>query len=485
MTSVDTTGLFIGGSWAPGAEGSTMPARNPATGEKLADVVAGSVQDVDRAVAAARAAWADFRTTTVFERATLCRRIAEVLHERRDDLARTIALEQGKPLHTEAYAEVDLAVEGFNEAAELVKHLEGAWIPLQDPNKRAMSFRQPRGVYAVVTPWNFPVNIPTEYLAPGIASGNAIVWVPAPSTSLCAVRLAECLQAAGVPDGVVNLVTGAGPVVGDAAVSHPGTDAVGFTGSTATGHLIASRAAGKPQLLELGGNGPTIVFADADLAKAAASLAFACFLNAGQTCAATELVLCERSVATELAQLIAREAETYRVGDPLAADTRMGPLNNEPVAAKNDRHVADAVDRGATVLTGGRRMPELGSPLFFAPTVLDDVPPDALFAREESFGPVAPVVPVDGEDEALAVAGTSGLGLSASVWTRDVARAIRVSEALRTGIVNINEHSAYWEIHVPFGGASGTGSGVGRLGGRHTILAMTDLKTVTLDLSRF
>lgn len=482
MTWIETRGLFVAGQWSASAAEEVFATANPATGVELAQLVSGTPDDVDLAVTAARQAWEMARRTTPRERSQLCRRIAEVLGKHRDDLASVITAEQGKPLHAEAYAEVDTAIEGFTEAAELVKHQEGSVIPLADPHKRAISFRQPRGVYAMVTPWNFPVNIPTEYLAPGIAAGNAIVWIPAPTTALCAVHLIECLREAGVPDGLVNLVTGEGAVVGDAAVAHPGTDAVGFTGSVATGRAIAERAAGKPQLLELGGNGPTIVLADADLERAAGAIAQGSFFCAGQTCAATELVLCEEPAADRLAELVTGHAEAVRTGDPTSPDTTMGPLNNEPVAAKNDRHVADAIDRGARVLAGGRRAPDLGSPLFFAPTVVADVPPEALFAREESFGPVAPIVPVRDEAHALAIADQSAYGLVASVWTGDLARATRLAESLHAGIVNVNEHSAYWEVHVPFGGASGTSSGVGRLGGRHTLEAMSDVKTITYDL---
>jgi acyl-CoA reductase-like NAD-dependent aldehyde dehydrogenase len=480
-----TCELYIGGKWLPSASGESFTASNPANDEPIATLQKGSPDDVDRAVTAATEASRGFRATPVWERAALCDRVAQTLHDRRDEVAQVLSADQGKPLHAEAYAEVDTAIEGYRSAAAHVKHLTGETIPVADPNKRVFTRREARGVYAVVTPWNFPVNIPTEYLAPALATGNTVIWVPAPTTSLVAVVLAEVFEAAGVPDGVINLVTGEGSVVGDAAVAHPGTHAVGFTGSTATGQKIATRAAGKPVLLELGGNGPTIVFGDADLEKAAAAIAGGAFFNAGQTCSATEVIFADRRVHQDLVGLLAREAAKIQLGSPDHPATTMGPLNNPAVAAKMDRHISDARTRGAEVIIGGGRADGRGSDLFYEPTVLADVAVDAALVVEESFGPLAPVVPFDSEQQVLEWAAAPQFGLVSSVWTRDAGRGIRTAEALRTGIVNINEASTYWEIHVPFGGGSGTGSGTGRLGGMHTLVEMTELKTITLDLSRF
>jgi acyl-CoA reductase-like NAD-dependent aldehyde dehydrogenase len=480
-----TCELFIDGKWVPSVSGETFESTNPATGEPVALLQQGSPADVDAAVAAANAASTAFRRMPVWERAALCERVAQTLAARKDEIAGALSEEQGKPLHTEAYGEVNTAIRGFSEASGHIKHLQGDTMPTADPGKRVLTRHEARGVYAVVTPWNFPVNIPTEYLAPALATGNTVVWVPAPTTSYVAVLLAEVFEQAGVPAGVINLVTGFGPVAGDAAVAHKGTHAVGFTGSTATGHTIAGRAAGKPLLLELGGNGPTIVFADADLRTAAKSIAAGAFFNAGQVCAASEVIFTERAAATELADLLAQEAELRQLGAPGDPGTTMGPLNNPGVAAKMDRHLADARDRGAKFLVGGGRAPELGSELYYRPTVLTDVPAEAVLVAEESFGPVAPVVPFDTEDEVLKLADAPQFGLVASVWTANAGRAFRVAESLRTGIVNINESTSYWEIHIPFGGGSGTGSGVGRLGGMHTLRAMTDLKTISLDITRF
>ena len=242
-----------------------------------------------------------------------------------EELARTLSLDQGKPYHSEAIHEVRAAVSGFREAAEHLKFMETSCFSVSDPNKRAWSIRQPRGVYGVITPWNFPINIPVEYLGPGLAMGNTIVWVPAPTTSVCAVKLVECIEQAGVPKGALNLVTGPGPVVGNEVVKHPLTAAIGFTGSPQTGKHIAQEGAGKPLLLELGGNGPTIVLDDADLDRARKGIASGCFLNAGQVCSATERIITTPRIHDALLEALVEEAKKYRLGNPLSPRNYHGP----------------------------------------------------------------------------------------------------------------------------------------------------------------
>lgn len=476
--------MYIGGEWVESESGKTFEAHNPATGEVIATLPEGTREDARRAIAAANESKHKIAGMSVWDRSRLCRRIGDVMEERKEELARVLTEDQGKPYHTEALAEVEFAIHGFHNAAEQVKWLETSFIPVEDPNKRVFSFRQPRGVYAVVTPWNFPINIPVEYLAPGLAAGNAIVWVPAPTTSVCAVKLVECLEEAGVPAGVINLVTGPGPVVGDEIVAHPGTDAIGFTGSPETGQHIARRAAGKPLLLELGGNGPTIILDDADLEFASQATATGCFLNAGQVCSATERILVQRRVHDEVAERLVAAAQAVRLGDPFDPATTMGPLNNQPTAEKMDRHLADGIAKGAVILYGGERATELGSELFYRPTVIDNVTTDSLLNNEETFGPVAPLITFNDFDEALAIANQNRLGLVSAVFTSSMKNAFYFAERLRTGIVNINENSDYWESHIPFGGVSGTQSGIGRLGGKYTLMEMTDLRTICIDVRR-
>jgi len=479
---METTHHFIDGKWTPSASGKTFEAHNPATGETLAKIAEGDRPDAAKAVEAAARARGQIASMSVWERSSLCLRIAEAIEARADDLARALTLDQGKPLHTEAYPEVEHAAGSFRNCAEQIKWLETSVIPVAAPNKRVWSIRQPRGAYAVVTPWNFPYMIPAEYLAPGLAAGNAITWVPAPTTSYCAVKFMEAIVEADLPPGVLNLVTGPGPVVGDEIVGHPETDAVGFTGSPATGEHIAKRAAGKPCLLELGGNGPTIILDDADPEKAARAAAAGCWFNAGQVCCATERILTAPAVHDAVVEALAQSAREVVLGDPTAEGTTMGPLNNAPTAEKNDRHVEEAKSAGARVVEGGGRASGLGSDLYYRPTVLDGVTPEMAISREESFGPVAPVIRVEDDDEALRIADEGELGLVSAVFTQDLNRAFRFSEALRSGIVVVNDFTDYWELHIPFGGASGKRSGIGRIGGKHAIMEMTDLKTICVEL---
>lgn len=474
--------IYIGGAWVEASTDATFEATNPATGEVLGQVAEGTRDDADRAVEAAREGASRMRRLTVWERSALCRRCGDAILDHADELAEALSRDQGKPLHAEARAEVEHAAGSFHNCSEQIKWLESSVIPVEAPSKRVYSIRQPRGVYGVVTPWNFPYMIPAEYLAPGLAAGNAVVWVPAPTTSWSALALMRALEDADLPAGALNLVTGPGPVVGDRVVSHPGTDAVGFTGSPETGFEIGRRAAGKPMLLELGGNGPTIVLDDADPELAAVAAGLGSWFNAGQVCCATERILAHEAVHDQLVEGLVKSAEEVRLGDPSQEETTMGPLNNEATAAKNDRHLEDARQKGAVIRSGGGRAGGFPTDLYYQPTVIEGVTPEMDVSREESFGPVAPVTRVSSDEEILELANDGDLGLVGAVFTRDLSRAHRFAEALRTGIVVVNDFTDYWELHIPFGGASGTRSGVGRIGGKHAIMEMSDLKTICMDI---
>ena len=473
-------GSFVAGKWL--TEGETYPLRSPSTGEELATVACATQEDIDGAVAAARAAFEETRWSPIAERAALCHRCADLIEERAGSLARALAEEHGKPL-AEAASEVATGASGFRLAAEEIKRLDGFSPLTEDPNKRVLVIRQTLGVWALVTPWNFPFNIPIEYLGPALATGSPFVWKPAPSTARIAVLLTEIMIEAGARAGQVNLILTDSIATAAYLVTHPGIDAVGLTGGSATGASVAQAAWDKHLLLELGGNGPVIVLDDADVDLALPAIAHSAFANAGQVCSAAGRLLVSESMADEVASRITEWAEGVVLGPSLQSGISMGPVHAELVARTMDRHVSDAIDRGARVLTGGARAAELGTELFYQPTVLDDVAIDAAVNREETFGPIAPIVRLK-DDAILEAANASTHGLVAAVFTSSLERAFRFAERLETGTVVINDTSNYWELHLPFGGRSRRNSGRGRLGGRHTLEEFTQLKTISIDVSR-
>ncbi|MBI2762485.1 MAG: aldehyde dehydrogenase [Chloroflexi bacterium] len=476
--------MFIDGAWCVAASGASFEATNPATGEVIARVPKGGRDDARRAIAAALAARRGWAAQSAFVRAATLERVAANIESRRDQLAEALTLDQGKPLQAEAYGEVDELLVYFRMAAADATRLDGLMPPSIDPRKRVLVYRVPMGVVGIVTPWNWPYTMPAEMIAPALAGGNTVVWNPATLTSYCATVLAACLVDADVPPGVFNLVTGPGSEVGDEFAGHPDVAAVGFIGSTATGRQIAERAIGKELLLEMGGNGPLVILKDADLDAAVTATLTACFLNAGQSCTAGEWILVDQQIDGDfLERLTAAIRRETRLGDPLDPRTTMGPLNNEATAAKTERHVAQAIAAGAVVVTGGARSPELGSPLFYQPTVLTGVKRQMEIAREETFGPVAPITPIDGIEEAIGIVNASAFGLLNAIFTRDLRAGLQFAESVRAGWVNINEGTNYWESHLPFGGRAGSQSGMGRVGGRFSIERLTEMKTVVMNLA--
>nr|MDQ5818021.1 aldehyde dehydrogenase family protein [Actinomycetota bacterium] len=328
-----------------------------------------------------------------------------------------------------------------------------------------------------------PYTMPAEAIAPALASGNAVVWTPASSTSICSVKLAECIADAGVPAGVFNMITGPGSVVGDEVAANPGTQAIAFIGSVGTGQRVAERAAGKALLLEMGGNGPMVVLDDADLDAAADASLTSAFLCAGQSCTAGERFLVQEGVYDAfLERLQVGMEREIQLGDPFAPETTLGPLNNEPTAQKMDRHVSDALERGAELIAGGARAEGFPTRLYYQPTVLGHVTEEMEVAQEETFGPIVPVTAIRDDAEALRAVNSSSYGLLCAVWTRDMARGLRFAESVRTGWVNVNASSNHWESHLPFGGRAGSQSGVGRVGGRYPMETFTELKTVIVSV---
>jgi acyl-CoA reductase-like NAD-dependent aldehyde dehydrogenase len=472
--------MFIRGEWAVTASGETFDAESPATGEKIGAIQKGGREDAQRAIAAANDAAPAWARVSPFTRAAHLNRIADEVEKRRETLVHALTLDQGKPL-AESRDEVEELVQYWRNAAEDGKRLEGRLANSVSDTKRVLLVRRPRGVIGVITPWNWPYTMPAELIAPALAAGNAVVWTPASTTAVAAIALAECVAEADLPAGVFNLVTGPGSVVGDEIARNPGTHGVGFIGSTETGRRVAEAAAGKAAVLELGGNGPVVVLDDADLDLAAEATATACFLCAGQSCTAGERLLVHRDVREEFVAKLARYVtERVVLGDPFAAGTTMGPLNNEGVAQKMDEHVADAVERGAEVVHGGERASGFPTDLYWQPTIIDGVSADSLVATEETFGPVAPVVAVDSLDDAIELANASPYGLLSAIFTRDLAKGLRYADEVKTGWVNINESSNYWETHLPFGGRSGTASGIGRVGGSSPLETFSELQTVVI-----
>jgi succinate-semialdehyde dehydrogenase/glutarate-semialdehyde dehydrogenase len=471
---------YIDGEWCKSASGATFDGIDPARGTPFAKIAKGSRDDAKRAIEAANRAQKSWNKVPLWERAALCQKMAELVARNESKLADILCTELGKPRLGEAADEAREVPNNYRQAAEIAKYFEGNTIPVQDARKRVLSIRQPRGVVAVITPWNFPAAIPSEYLPHAIVMGNTVVWTPAPTAAATAVVLMEIMIKAGLPRGVINLVLGPGSEVGDEFVVNPGTHAIGMTGSPKIGNLIASRAGIKPKLMELGGNGPTIILPDADPVKVARMVAPACFYAAGQVCSSAERILVADNLKREFADEMVKQTKGWIQGDPWDARTNMGPQNNMAVVEKMTMHLKDATSRGARILAGGNR-PKLPG-FFYEPTVLVDFPIDSLVNKEETFGPIAPIASFKNDEQAWEYVNACEFGLVSAVFTQDVNRAWHWAENLRTGITTINDFSNYWELHIPFGGMSGTQSGLGRIGGRHTIEFMTDLKTIAFNV---
>jgi acyl-CoA reductase-like NAD-dependent aldehyde dehydrogenase len=441
----------------------------PATEKVLAEIESAGAEDVDNAVARARRAYQDgWGSLAPADRARLLRALGDAVEERLEDLATLEARNAGKPI-SDARGEIGMVAETFRYYAGAPERLLGDTIPVEGGVD--MTFREPLGVVGLIVPWNFPLVIASWKVAPALAAGNAVVLKPAGLTPLTALELERIALDAGLPEGVLNVVAGPGSEVGKRLVEHPDVAKIAFTGSTEVGRGIAAAAAStiKRVTLELGGKSANVVFADADVEAAAASAPIAVFGNAGQDCCARSRILVERSVLDEFMAALESAVGELRVGDPLDDATQMGPL----ISADQRETVSSYVDDDAPVAIRGSA-PE-GPGYWFPPTVLCPVSNDDRQAREEIFGPVASVIPFDGEDEAVAIANDTIYGLSGSIWTRDGARALRVARAIETGVLSINDNTSV-RVSTPFGGFKQ--SGVGRELGPHALDHYTEVKNV-------
>lgn len=473
----ETLDLFIAGEFTPGTGTDAWEVTSPVTGEHIYTVPKASTADIDRAVTAARAATDDMRHWSPFERAELCLRIHDLWQDKVADVARLLTLEQGKPYAAEAVDDIAESGDYFQIAAEDVKRLEGSLIPTTERNRRMFTVHRPVGVWANITPWNFPVMIPMETVGPGLATGNAIVVKPPHFTSWALLAMAEVFVEAGVPAGAISIIPGDGEI-GDQLVTHDGVDGVSFTGSSATGKLIASRMGLKRSVMEMSGNGPLIVAGDGLVERAAEAAVYGAYYNAGQVCCATERVIVVDEVHDRFVEAAVAAARNVVLGDPFDEATTMGPLNNEATASKMDRHLADATAKGAEVLLGGGRASGFPTDLYYELTVVDRVPEDSALSKEESFGPVVPVLVARDDEEAIAIANRTNLGLQAAVFTESLRKAWWYADRIRSGTVIVNDSTDFWETFQPFGGAAGTDTGWGR----QQIEDFTDLQTVVFSL---
>lgn len=453
---------LIDGNWITGADESVT---NPATGAELARVPSLGADHATRAVEAASAAFKTWRNTLAKEKASILRRWYDLMIAHREDLAHILTAEQGKPL-TEARGEIDYAASYVEFYAEEAKRIAGETLPSHRADSRVMVIRQPVGVVAAITPWNFPAAMITRKIAPALAAGCTVVVKPARETPLTAIALAELAERAGFPKGTVNLITGPAREIGAVLTSHDAVRVVSFTGSTEVGRILARDCAAtiKKTALELGGNAPFIVFDDADLDQAVEGTILAKFRNMGQTCVCANRLYVQDGIYDEFVEKLSQRVAQLRVGNGMDDGISQGALINPAAIEKVESHVQDAVSRGARVVLGGNRIGDVGN--FFEPTILADVPGDALVAHEETFGPLAPIFRFKTEEEVIEQANDTEFGLSGYFYARDIGRIYRVMEALECGIVGVNSAAVSSEM-APFGGVKQSGNA--REGSHHGI----------------
>jgi len=469
--------MFIEGKWLNAETSKVFPVFNPATGEKIAEVPDGNRSDTVKAINAADKAFETWSALTAYQRSKYLYDAYQIMMDRKKDLARQMTEEQGKPLKA-AMGEVQYGADFLLWYAEEAKRVYGSVIPSPRADQRFIVLNQPVGVVGAVTPWNYPISMITRKVAPAIAAGCTIVLKPAEATPLCAIEVFKVFEEAGIPAGVVNLVTAKDPgPIGDEFLSNPLVRKIAFTGSTAVGKFLAKGAAEqmKRVSLELGGHAPFIVFDDVDPVYAAKGTCLLKFLNTGQACISPNRIFVHKNILEPYVDEMEKRVSTMRAGSGFESDVKIGPLVNSAALNKVHRQVEDALSKGAKLITGGKRLTQNGldKGYFFAPTVISHITPDMLIYREETFGPVAPIITFEDEAEVLKMANDTTYGLASYVYTKDLSRAMRMFEKLRFGIVGINDINPT-AAAAPFGGMKE--SGLGREGGREGISEYLETK---------
>jgi aldehyde dehydrogenase (NAD+) len=475
--------LFIGGEFKDSSTGKTFEDINPATLESLAAIQVAGTEDVDRAVEAAEAGFRLWSEIPAAKRAEVLFKAARILQERKEELAVLMTKEMGKVL-PETRGDVQEAIDITNYAAGEGRRMLGETTTSELKEKFCMTVLRPIGIVGLITPWNFPIAIPSWKIMPALVAGNAIVFKPASDTPLLAFKLIEVLSEAGLPPGVINLVTGPGGTVGKAVVQHPRIKAISFTGSLDTGKWVMEECSKtmKRVSLELGGKNPVIVMEDADLELALEGVLWGAFGTTGQRCTATSRLILHEMIKDEFIKRLLAKVKSLRIGDGLLPETDIGPVINKAQLEKTERYVKIGKEEGATLLYGGNRT-DPGLPgYFFEPTLFTDVRPDMRIAQEEIFGPVLGIFTVSDLEEAIELANNTKYGLSSAIYTRSVGNAFRAIEKIEAGITYVNAPTIGAEVHLPFGGVKGTGNGF-REAGTEAIKEFSEVKAVYIDYS--
>lgn len=470
--------MYINGEWTEAISGERYKVTNPATGERVSEVSYGGAADANKAIEAAAEAFDEWAGISVNDRSELLYKLYQIMIEEKEDLAKTITVEMGKPIN-ESRGEVNIAADYVLWYAEEAKRIYGETISASTPNKRLQVIKQPIGPVAAITPWNFPISMVTRKLAPALAAGCTTVLKPASNTPNSAIKLFECMEKAGFPKGVVNLVIGNSSEIGDAVTSNPLIKKITFTGSTSVGKSLMEAASKqmKKVSMELGGHAPFIVFEDADLEKAAEGAMISKYRNTGQTCVCLNRLYVHASIKEEFEQILKEKVENLKLGNGLEEKTEMGPLIDTNALEKVEEHVKDALDKGAKLVTGGEVVDE--EELFYKPTILSNVTKEMLITTEETFGPVAPIYTFQTEDEVVQMANDTEYGLAAYYYTKDLGRTVRVGERLQYGIIGVND-PVPTTVQAPFGGMKE--SGMGKEGGHQGLSDFLVEKYFSIDI---